>query len=224
MEEKLPRIILCTHNNGGVGKTTLAIHIAGILTTQPGKTLLIDCDDQADSWQFYAGSVPKEDEFQQIDNRLSILENRNRKRVRDKANLEEYDNIILDLDSPLYNTLQTIVQNAPEFVFIPINASQKYKALRNLYRPLSTIATLETKSGYSPQVIIVPLGVKQDAVLEEFDKISDKPQNCKVAPAMRNIPMYMSRAVYEKRQYVWDSHKTCEDIKNYFYSLLDEYM
>jgi len=219
----LPRIILCTHNNGGVGKTTLAIHIAGILTTQLSRTLLIDCDDQADSWQFYAGSVPKENEFKKIDNRLSIRENRKREKVG-KGDLEAYDNIILDIDSPLYNTVQTIVQNDPGFVFIPINASQKYKALRNLSRPLSTIAMLETKSSYSPQVIIVPLGVKQDAVLDEFEKIADKPKNCYVAPAMRNIPMFMSKAVYEKRQYVWDSNKTCEDIKDYFSSLLDEYM
>jgi chromosome partitioning protein len=224
LEEKLPRIILCTHNNGGVGKTTLAIHIAGILTTQPGKTLLIDCDDQADSWQFYAGRVPEEYEFKKIDNRLSILENRNRKRVKDNADLEEYDNIILDIDSPLHNTVQTIVQNNPEFVFIPINASQKDKAFRNLYRPLSTISTLEKKSGYSPKVIIVPLGIKHDTVIKEFDKIVDKPQNGCVAPAMRNIPGFMSKAVYKKRQYVWDLNKKCQDIKDYFDSLLDNYM
>ena len=39
-------IVLCTHNDGGVGKTTLALHVAGSLQTKLSRILLIDCDDQ----------------------------------------------------------------------------------------------------------------------------------------------------------------------------------
>ena len=49
------KVILCTHNSGGVGKTTLAVHLAGVLSKK-GDVLLIDCDDQADSWKFYVGA------------------------------------------------------------------------------------------------------------------------------------------------------------------------
>ena len=38
-------IVLCTHNGGGVGKTTFAFHVAGGLQTKLSRTLLIDCDD-----------------------------------------------------------------------------------------------------------------------------------------------------------------------------------
>jgi chromosome partitioning protein len=52
-------IVLCTHHKGGVGKTELAIHIAGILRTQqPARTLLVDCDGQADAWTFHFGGAP----------------------------------------------------------------------------------------------------------------------------------------------------------------------
>ena len=39
-------IVLCTHNDGGVGKTTLALHVAGSLQTKLSRILLIDCDDR----------------------------------------------------------------------------------------------------------------------------------------------------------------------------------
>ena len=38
-------IVLCTHNDRGVGKTTLALHVAGSLQTKLSRILLIDCDD-----------------------------------------------------------------------------------------------------------------------------------------------------------------------------------
>ncbi|MCX5982311.1 MAG: AAA family ATPase [Nostocales cyanobacterium LacPavin_0920_SED1_MAG_38_18] len=52
-------IILCTHNDGGVGKTTLAVHVAGVLINRQDSTLLVDCDDQADFWQFYIDRNPE---------------------------------------------------------------------------------------------------------------------------------------------------------------------
>lgn len=54
------KVILCTHNSGGVGKTTLAVHLAGVLSKR-GDVLLIDCNDQADSWKFYVSEEPNEE-------------------------------------------------------------------------------------------------------------------------------------------------------------------
>ncbi|MBR8836844.1 MAG: AAA family ATPase [Stigonema ocellatum SAG 48.90 = DSM 106950] len=74
-------IILCTHNSGGVGKTTLAIHATGVLSSQSGRTtLLIDCDDQADSWQFYANRMPDQYELLKFGDSLSILDNQKRQK------------------------------------------------------------------------------------------------------------------------------------------------
>ncbi len=107
----MANIILCTHNSGGVGKTTLATHITGIFASRIGKTLLIDCDDQADSWQFYAKNPPSQDEtLYEVSDDLSLYENKAKKKIT-QTRLDRYDNIILDIDSPLANTVQLIVNS-----------------------------------------------------------------------------------------------------------------
>mgnify|MGYP006271659499 CR=1 FL=1 len=48
------KIILYTYNKGGVGKTTLALHITGVLRKQTsGKIIMVDCDPRPNSWSFY---------------------------------------------------------------------------------------------------------------------------------------------------------------------------
>ncbi len=221
----MARIILCTHNSGGVGKTTLAVHITGILTSKwRGKTLLVDCDDQADSWQFYTKRTPNKDfEYLEINEKLAIFENKNREKITRRINLEEYQNIVLDIDSPLDNTVKVIVDNNPDFVFIPVNFSQKHKALENLFKPLEVLTSLEIKAGYSPKVIIVPLGIKQEIVSEKFEAIGTKPQNCCIAQAMKNVQMPMSEAIYKNKKYLWESSQY-SDARDYFRSLLTEHL
>jgi Mrp family chromosome partitioning ATPase len=51
-------IILSAFNKGGVGKTTLAVHVAGLLAEQ-GRVLLVDCVDQYDAFYFYCHQEPK---------------------------------------------------------------------------------------------------------------------------------------------------------------------
>ncbi|MBD2777408.1 ParA family protein [Iningainema tapete] len=214
-------IILCTHNSGGVGKTTLAIHAAGVLSSQSGRTtLLIDCDDQADSWQFYANRMPNQYELLKVGDSLSILDNQKRQKITNIVNLEEYDHIVIDIDSEFLNTIHAIIYNQPDVVLIPVNKSQRRKALNKLPIVLSAVALLESKYGYSFEVIIVPLGVKQDVVLEALKQVQDKPQSCRVALAIRDLQDEMSLAVYEDRKYIWD-YTGCEDLYQDFCSILE---
>jgi MinD superfamily P-loop ATPase len=47
-------IIASTFNKGGVGKTTLAVHLIGVLNQKPtARNLLVDCVDQADAFTFF---------------------------------------------------------------------------------------------------------------------------------------------------------------------------
>jgi len=91
-------IILCTHNDGGVGKTTLAVHVAGILLSQLNRTLLIDCDDQADFWQFYTGKTPIKSQDLNTQDNITIICNKDRKSIRGLAKPQQYDHVVLDKD------------------------------------------------------------------------------------------------------------------------------
>ncbi len=150
-------IVLCTLHKGGVGKTELAIHVAGALRTQVARTLLVDCDSQASAWEFHFGTSPTAaNEARPVDDRLSVLWNPDRVRIKGQA--ADYDHFVLDLDSPLENTVQTIVQDSPDLVLIPV--TRQHGALSKLKDPLAIVAQLKAKAGHGPCVRIVPLGAK----------------------------------------------------------------
>lgn len=219
MKSNRDMIILCTHNDGGVGKTTLAVHAIGALQFQLGRILLIDCDDQADSWQFYSDGTPKKLKDVLVKDDISLIWNKNRESIKRLAKPEQYDHIVLDVDSPLQNTVKLIVDNEPDLVLVPVNKSQEVKALRNLPRTLSVIAQLETKTGASPRTIIVPLGIKVDDIKEVFNQTTEKPSRCLVAPSMPDVQQEMQIAIYKDKRYIW-SYPGYEDLQNYFCSLL----
>ena len=70
-------IIASTFNKGGVGKTTLAVHVAGILQEQNGtRNLLVDCVDQADAYYFFARREPRKYiDIERISATLSVINN-----------------------------------------------------------------------------------------------------------------------------------------------------
>ena len=92
-----------------------------------------------------------------------------------------------------------------------------------MYKPLEVLASLEKKAGYTFQVIIVPLGIKQESVSERFEAIETKPQNCCVTQAMRNVQMPMSKAIYETKKYLWEFSQY-NDTWDYFRSLLKKHL
>ncbi|MFN4842064.1 MAG: ParA family protein [Dolichospermum sp.] len=215
-------IILCTHNDGGVGKTTLAVHIAGVLLNRQDSTLLIDCDDQADFWQFYIDRNPeKSKDWERLEN-STVMYNGRREAIPKELPKGQYDHIVLDIDSPLKNIVQTIVGNDPDLILVPVNKSQEIKALRNLPRTLKVIAQLETKAGYAPQVVIVPLGISQSSIYQIVDRLEDdlKPQRYRVADEMPDCQEQMQFAIYQDRKYIWD-YEGLEHLYDYFVDLLD---
>ncbi len=212
-------IILCTHNSGGVGKSTLAIHAAGALIASSEKTLMIDCDEQSDSWQFYTGRIPTQAQDADTDGYRAVISNKERKTIKALA-LKGFDHIVLDIDTPLKNTVQVIVGNNPDLVLVPVNKSQELKALRNLPKTLKVVSQL-AKPGFSPKVIVVPLGVAQESILEVIDKIDakNKPNTCRVANAMPDLQDKMQLAIYKDRNYIW-SYEGYEYLLVYFNSLI----
>ncbi|MEA5618895.1 ParA family protein [Cronbergia sp. UHCC 0137] len=216
-------IILCTHNDGGVGKTTIAVHVAGVLGNRFESTLLVDCDDQADFWRFHTGRLPqKANDLEKNDN-ITVIYNERRESITKDVQKGQYDHIVLDIDSPLKSTVQTIVGNDPNLILVPVNKSQKIKALRNLPRTLRVISQLENKIGCDPQVIIVPLGISQDSIGEVVSRLADhdKPNRCRIAPEMDDYQDQMQTAIYQDRKYIWD-YEGLDFLYDYFADLLSE--
>lgn len=213
------KVILCTHNSGGVGKTSLAVHIAGYLADE-GDVLLIDCDEQADAWQFYAGKkTNKEKDFYQQEN-ISVITNSERKSLKKLVKPEQYDYVVLDMDTLLPNIVQVIIGSDPNIIFIPVNVSQKYKALEKLEEVLNVIYQLKVKTGYRPQIKIVPLGITQEEVNKKLESLDDVPNNCTVAQEMPNLQDKMQVAIYQDRNFIW-TYPEMEYLKQYFDELIN---
>jgi chromosome partitioning protein len=54
-------------------------------------------------------------------NQLSIIWNPDREPIRRIADTQTYDHIILDMSTPLPDTVKVIVDNYPDFVLIPVS-------------------------------------------------------------------------------------------------------
>ncbi|NJR67020.1 MAG: ParA family protein [Leptolyngbyaceae cyanobacterium CRU_2_3] len=212
-------IVLCTHNDGGVGKTTLAVHVAGALQANFSRILLIDCDDQADFWQFYSNALPKRNKDIFLGGDISVIWNRKREAIRRLAKPEQYDHIVLDMDSALQNSVEMILGSQPDLVLVPVNASQKIKALRNLPRTLTVIAQLAEKTGNSPRTVIVPLGIPATAIEPILQQPELQGFPWEIAPAMPNLQDPMQIAIYQDHKYIWQ-YPEYADMLDYFSNLL----
>ncbi len=127
---------------------------------------------------------------------------------------------VIDIDSPLSNSVQTIVQDDPDLILVPINTSQQSKALNNLPRTLEVIAKLESKAGYEPKGRIVSLGVQVDRIRNVVEKCKSKPSNYKIVEQMPELQEKMQVAIYEERKYIWE-YEGCEFLYSYFCSVLE---
>jgi chromosome partitioning protein len=211
-------IILCTHHKGGVGKTELAVHVAGALRKKLAQTLLIDCDGQASSWYFYCGKSPEsKNQVRPVDDHLSVIWNPERVRIKTLAEVAEtYDHFVLDIDTPLEKTVQTVLQNDPHLILIPVNL--QHDALTQLPDPLAVIAALEAKVGQAPKVRIVPLGAKVADIRERLQQTAIQLNDCRIAPKVRNL-LKETNLARKERRYVWE-YPGCEDLEEYYQELL----
>jgi len=216
------KVILCTHNSGGVGKTTLAVHLAGILARR-GDVLLIDCDDQADSWMFFVGEEPSDNETINKNNDVHVITNPERISIKKKkkVNIEQYDYIVLDMDTPIPNIVQVIIGSEPDLIFIPINKSHKNKgSKKNLAATLDVVERMQGRVVKPIKVMIVPLGIEENLIREKIKSFPYKPNDLSVTNAMRDLDYIIEDAVYEDRQYIWE-YNGYEDTQDYFEQLLD---
>ncbi|WP_126148342.1 ParA family protein [Synechococcus elongatus] len=211
-------IILCTQHKGGVGKTTLSVHLAGVLSSRLGRVLLIDCDTQGNSWHFYFKErVTKHLSIKDYNSRLSLLWNPKRSQIKKVADLQTYDHILLDMTTPLPETVKTILDNNPDKIYIPV--TKHPFALNGLIDTVVAISKLEKMFQYSPKVVIVPLGSYKNTIDTKIqDNIASLPSKYTMAGRMKDLNREFNQALKDG-QFIWN-YDGQEELKQYFNNLL----
>jgi chromosome partitioning protein len=208
------RIILSTFNKGGVGKTTLAVHLAGALAEdQFQRVLLVDCVDQYDSVNFISGKTPEE-KLKTLSTKypnVSVVWNPERENLKKVIGQGQYDSVVLDLNSPAKDTVKAIVNAQPTGVFLPIN--RQALALGRLKDTLALIAAMAAYTGYIFPVVIVPMGSDIHSVSKALEGCCDSTEhlNVKISEPINFDPEHFESALIDGR-FVWE-YQGCEYVK-----------
>jgi len=204
-------IILSAFNKGGVGKTTLAVHVAGLLA-ETGRVLLIDCVDQYDAFHFFCRQEPQNElvpQHAKNNENLNVIWNPDQKPISQLVESSEYEHIILDINSPNEDTVKVIVDNEPDIILLPIN--DQALALDKLGDTLAIVAAMQ-KTNYHSQVRIVPLGATKARIEECLAQIAVKPTNLQMS---KRVKKHLKEFIDALRvgQFVWH-YDGCEYIRD----------
>lgn len=184
----MAKIILITHQKGGVGKSTLAFNLA-VNLRENAKTCIIDMDAQ--------GSLINIKELSEV----PIFSNSELKKVVK----EDYDFIFIDTPPYLTDQLSELC-NLADVIIIPTKAG-----VLDLLAIKSTIDIIE-KSGNSKKALIVFNMVKPKTTLTDEIKDKLKDYNIKISKNMISDLVSFSRSVLVNG--VEDHYKSQKQIDN----------
>jgi len=209
------KIVIAQHK-GGVGKTTLAVHVAGVLAEDGfEKVLLMDCDSQADSFDFFTKKLPsKSMEIKEGMDKVDVLWNYKREKLSNKNMFSEYDHIVVDIDTAVQNALQVIIEIEPDIILIPID--KQYRSVKHLDEVLSLIARNEGITYPLAKVKIVQMGSVHDlnSILNTYE---NKPKYLDSSFSIPNLEVEFNESLRDGR-YIWDFYI---DIKSIFKGVID---
>lgn len=161
---------LCIHFKGGVGKSTTAVHIAGVMQTE-GKTLLIDGDRQVTSYKFFnEGQAPADFEILDINSEFSIVPlylaeptvgHNLSARIR-KILKTPFSHLVVDTTPDPFVANQIISELEPDLVLIPVKHDDPggHTELKPLLETIDRMRVF----GIAPRVKIVPLGGSAETI------------------------------------------------------------
>lgn len=151
------RVVIAQHK-GGVGKTTLAVHVAATLSTgRFNKTLIVDCDSQGDSFRFFTSRFPEKTlELETGMDNVDAMWNPNREKFSTKSSFSEYSHIVVDVDTRVVNALQIILEAKPDVVLIPVDNQEL--SITHGKQVVAMINDHVGKFSYLAKVVFVQMG------------------------------------------------------------------
>lgn len=140
------------NNKGGVGKSTAAINVAHALTKLNKRVLVVDCDSQRNSFDFfsdkdnvYTNSKENPTRYENLDIKAGVYQRTNSK--GDKSELAvsgNYDYVLLDMPSTLDKEVERTLSLC-DFIFVPIELGQF--SISGIAKVTEAIATTGAKLG-----------------------------------------------------------------------------
>lgn len=197
------KIVIAQHK-GGIGKTSLATHIAGALSEYDlEETLLMDCDTQGDAFKFFTGEFPnyelKVRESLDCFKNIEVMWNPNRKKLYSKGIYSEYDNVVVDINTRLPDALQIIIELNPDLVLVPIDRQRL--STTHLAEVIDSLNSIQGVVSYPFETRIVQMGCEYS--LETIlNGIPNVPSSCYIEYHIPNLYEEFDNALSNSK-YVW---------------------
>jgi chromosome partitioning protein len=199
--------ILSVHFKGGVGKSTTAIHVVGVLSAE-GPTLLVDGDRQITSYRFFnGGSSPSS--FEPIDagNNVTIVPLNQAgpttghdlsARIR-KILKFPHEHIVFDTTPDPFHANQILAELEPDLILIPIKYDDEGGHVQ--LQPLLETIGRARAIGISSRVKIIPIG---DSEYNIRQYISGSTPDFEIADPIPADQLLFGSAVYRDYNYAWN--------------------
>lgn len=160
------KIVVAQHK-GGVGKTTLAVHIAGVLSERFNKALIVDCDTQGDAYRFFTSEFPSTPlEIKKGMDYVDVVWNPERERFSNKVSFNEYEHLVVDVDTRIVNSLQVISEASPDIILIPLD-KQKLSHTHGCH-VVEMLREAEGVINYPAKKIIIQMGSNWEVSQQDF--------------------------------------------------------
>jgi chromosome partitioning protein len=234
-QKRQAKIILCNFFKGGCGKTTLSVHIAGLLSENiKRQVLLMDCVGKPKSWSFFKGSSPQSNQSKsRVSETLYLLWNPPRVRMSNsaarfqplkKSDYEPYDYVVIDSDSPPEDAISIIGDTLPNIILVPVSLTQAH-AVEDIPEFLDLLIGeiyeqslgLDEDEKYLPLIRIVPLGLNRDDIIEEIDIEKVDYPRIDIFRAMMPLQDETIQALKQKK-FVWNLE---EALSSYLFDYIE---
>lgn len=217
--------VLCVHHKGGVGKTTTAIHVTGVLLENASRVLLIDGDSQADSFRFFSeGSAPKpgSQRFTTQKGLLTVVserDNRNPSRLAGTlgklANDKLFEHTVIDIATDLPNISTILFEIQPDLVLVGVKRDD-IGSFVHLNDMLLAVDQARPIVSSSLRLKVIPIGVKESDFKEY---INSRFLDYEVLEPVDWLPVQAGKAVFINYEYLW-SEPGYEHLWQYYKQVL----